>query len=368
MSKLIFAGGGTGGHLFPAIALAEEFKRRKPETEIIFLGTKKGLEKKMIPQKNFKLELISIKGLTRKLSPSLFTFPWFVLKSLIEANRILKKERADLIIGTGGYVSFPAVVAAKLRDLPILIQEQNSYPGISTRFLSFFAQTVCLTYESSRKFFLQKRKLRVLGNPVRKEIMEKDKNSALTFFNLEKNKKTLLIFGGSQGSHRINQVIKGCLDILEKRNDIQLLWQTGEKDFEEVKEFSQTRNLKIVVLPFIENMSFAYASCDLVISRAGALTLAEISLCGKPAILIPYPYAAADHQRANALEFEKKGAAVIILDKELTGERLSQTISLLLDDSNRLKQMSQTSKTLSHPEATAEIANEMEKLLAKGEN
>jgi UDP-N-acetylglucosamine--N-acetylmuramyl-(pentapeptide) pyrophosphoryl-undecaprenol N-acetylglucosamine transferase len=363
MSKIIFAGGGTGGHLFPAIALAEEYKNRKKEAEVVFVGTKKGLENKLIPEKGYRLELISIKGFPRGLSSEVFLFPWFLLRSLIEAGKILKKEKPGLVIGTGGYVSFPVVLMSRLRGIPTLIQEQNSYPGISTRFLSFFANTVCLTYESSKKFFLQKKKLKVLGNPVRKEIALGNRNFALKSFNLEENKKTVFVLGGSQGSHNINKAVKGCLEVWEKRKDIQILWHTGEKEFEEMKNYAQSKKLKVAVLPFIKEMNSAYAVADLIISRAGALTLAEISLCGKPAILVPYPFATADHQRFNALEFEKKEAAVIILDYELTGEKLTETVFKVLDDQKKLEEMGKNSKSLSKPEATFQIVEEMEKLL-----
>jgi len=361
--KVILAGGKTGGHVFPAIAMAEEFKRRHPKSKVIFVGTKDGLESKIVPEYGFKLIFICARGLKRKVSLKNIVLPYYVLKSLYQSLRILNEERPDLVVGTGGYVSFPVVFSARLKNIPTLIQEQNSYPGVSTRILAFLVDRVCLSYLSSINYFLTKRKLKVIGNPIRAEIVSANRYEALRKFNLDPSKKTIFIFGGSQGAHAINQAVLESLDFLSE--NWQLLWQTGESDFVFVSEKAKRKKIKCAVLPFIEDMRSAYAASDLVISRAGALTLAEICACGKPSLLIPYPFATADHQRYNAETLHKEGAAEIILQRDLTGEILAQKLFSLFSDEEKLKRMAEQSKKMGKPEAVSLLVNEMENLLKK---
>jgi UDP-N-acetylglucosamine--N-acetylmuramyl-(pentapeptide) pyrophosphoryl-undecaprenol N-acetylglucosamine transferase len=359
--KVILAGGKTGGHVFPAIAMAVEFKKRFPESKVIFVGTKDGLESEIVPKYGFKLIFIQARGLKRKLSLGNLVLPYYVLKSLCQSLRILNEERPDLVVGTGGYVSFPVVFSARLKNIPTLIQEQNSYPGVSTRLLVFLVDRVCLSYLGSIQYFLTKGKLKVIGNPVRGDIVSANRYEALRKFNLDSSKKTIFIFGGSQGAHAINQAVLDSLDFLSER--WQLLWQTGENDFVFVSGKVKGKRIKCEVFPFIEDMRFAYAASDLVISRAGALTLAEITACGKPSLLIPYPYATADHQRYNAEVLQKEGAAQIILQQDLTGEILAQKLSSVLSDEERLKGMAEQSRKMGKPDATSLLVDEMEKLL-----
>lgn len=362
--KVILAGGKTGGHVFPAIAMAKEFKKRFPQSKVIFVGTKDGLESKIVPTHGFKLIFIKARGLKRKASLGNLMLPYHVLKSLYQSLRILNEERPDLVVGTGGYVSFPVVFSARLKNIPTLIQEQNSYPGVTTRLLALFVDRVCLSYLSSIKYFLTKGKLTVIGNPVREDIVSKDKYEALRKFNLDPSKKTVFILGGSQGAHTINQVVLDSLDFLSE--NWQLLWQTGENDFVFVSGKVKGKRIKCVVFPFLEDMSSAYAASDLVVSRAGALTLAEIIACDKPSVLIPYPFATADHQRYNAEVLQKEGAAQIILQRDLTGEILAKKLSSVLSDEERLKGMGKQSKKMGKPDATSLLVDEMEKLLKKG--
>lgn len=374
--KVIFAGGGTGGHLFPAIAMAEEFKKRYPESEVFFVGTKRGLEAKVVLKRGFKLHYIKIKGIKRRLDFKILLFPFYVLLSLLQSYQILKGVSPDLVVGTGGYVSFPVVFLASLKNIPSLIQEQNSYPGISTRILSLWADRVCLAYPESIKYFIKKKNLKVIGNPVREDISERfiedqeiekegGKKISLKKFNLESDKKTVFILGGSQGSKAINDALLDGLDLLEKEKDIQILWQTGKSDYLRIKDMVKVYKSKISVLSFIENMSEAYKVSDLLVSRAGALTLAEILCCGKPALLIPYPFAASDHQRHNAESLKEGGAAEIILQKDLNGRALFKIVLELLKDEQRLKKMAEASKRLSQPEATSYLVDEMVNLLSK---
>jgi UDP-N-acetylglucosamine--N-acetylmuramyl-(pentapeptide) pyrophosphoryl-undecaprenol N-acetylglucosamine transferase len=359
--KVILAGGKTGGHVFPAIAMAEEFKKRHPKSKVIFVGTKDGLESKVVPKSGFKLIFIQARWLERKVSSRNLMLAYYILKSLYQSLSILNKERPDLVVGTGGYVSFPVVFSACLKNIPTLIQEQNSYPGVSTRILALFVDRVCLSYLNSLKYFLTKGKLRVIGNPIRGDIVTADRQEALMRFNLDPRKKTVFVFGGSQGAYAINQAVLDSLDSFLE--NWQLLWQTGVNDFGFVSEKVRSKKIKCVVFPFIEDMRSAYAASDLVVSRAGALTLAEITSCGKPSLLIPYPFATADHQRYNAQVLQKEGAAEMLLQKDLTGETLVQKLFSLLSDEEKLKRMGIQSKKMGKPEATSLLVNEMEELL-----
>ncbi len=361
--KVILAGGKTGGHVFPAIAMAKEFKKRFAESKVVFVGTKDGLESKIVPTHGLKLIFIQARGLKRKVSPVNLMLPYYVLKSLYQSLRILNEERPDLVVGTGGYVSFPVVFCAGLKNVPTLIQEQNSYPGVTTRLLALIVDRVCLSYLSSIKYFLTKRKLTVIGNPVREGIASADRGEALRKFGLDPDKKTIFIFGGSQGAHAINQAVLDSLDSLSE--NWQLLWQTGESDFVSVSERVKEKRIKCAVFPFIEDMSSAYAASHILVSRAGALTLAEITPCGKPSVLIPFPFATADHQRYNAEVLQKEGAAQIILQRDLTGEILTQRLFSLFSDEKRLKIMAGQSRRMGKPEAVSHLVDEMEGLLKK---
>lgn len=361
MIKVMFAGGKTGGHIFPAIAMAKEFKKRFPQSQIIFVGTKDGMEARIVPQHGFELTFIQIRGLSRRSYLSNLFLLFYPLKGFYQALKILNQKRPDLVVGTSGYVSLPVVLIASLKRIPTLIQEQNSYPGVSTRFLAHFADIVSLSYSDSVKYFSTRKKLKVIGNPVRQNLVFREQNQARKQFGLNENIRTIFVFGGSQGAHRINLVMFHCLDLLNL--DCQVLWQTGESDFQDISEKTREKKIKCSVYPFIEDMGSAYAASDLVVSRAGALTLAEITACGKPSILIPFPFATADHQRYNAEALRKQGAARMILQKDLTPEVLANQIHSLLYDETILKNMAEQSKKIGRPEATSLLVDEMERLL-----
>ena len=361
MIKVVFAGGKTGGHIFPAIAMATEFKKRFPQSQLVFVGTKEGLEKSIVPRYGFKLLFIKTKGLSRRSYLSNLLLWFYLSKSFYQALRILNRERPNLVVGTGGYVSFPVVLLASLKDIPTLIQEQNSFPGISTRFLAHFVDKVCLSYSESVKYFSGRKKLKVIGNPIREDLVCAERNQALRKFGLDVGKKTIFVFGGSQGAHTINHVFLQCLDLLKL--EWQILWQTGEADFPEISQKVKEKKIASVVYPFIQDMGSAYAASDLIISRGGALTLAEITACGKPSILIPFPFATADHQRHNAQALQKEGAATVILQKDLDEEVLAEKIGSLLSDETELKQMTEKSERMGRPEATLLLVDEMEGLL-----
>jgi UDP-N-acetylglucosamine--N-acetylmuramyl-(pentapeptide) pyrophosphoryl-undecaprenol N-acetylglucosamine transferase len=363
MIKVVFAGGKTGGHLFPAITMAAEFKKRFPQSQLVFVGTKEGLEKSVIPRYGFKLLFIQTRGFSRKSYLSNLLLVFYLLTGFRQALAILTQQRPSLVVGTGGYVSFPVVMLASLSNIPTMIQEQNSYPGISTRLLAHFADRVCLSYPESIRYFSSKSKLRVIGNPIREDILSRQRKQALKRFGLEEGRKTIFVFGGSQGAHTINLVFLRSLDLLKPQ--WQTLWQTGEADFSEISDKVKDKAARCAVHPFIEDMGSAYAASDLVVSRAGALTLAEITACGKPSILIPFPFAAANHQKHNAEALQKEAAATVILQKDLTAQKLASEIDSLLSDETRLKQMAERSARMGKPEAASLLVDEMEELLKK---
>jgi UDP-N-acetylglucosamine--N-acetylmuramyl-(pentapeptide) pyrophosphoryl-undecaprenol N-acetylglucosamine transferase len=360
--KLMFAGGKTGGHIFPAIAMALEFKRRHSEGRLVFVGARGGMEEKIVPRYGFRLSLIRTRGLSRRFCLSNLLLAYHLLTGFCQARSILNQEKPDLVVGTGGHVSFPAVMLACLKNVPTMIQEQNSYPGISTRILARFVDKVCLSYSESLRYFPAGKKLRVIGNPVRADLVGRGKTAALKGFGLEEGRKTIFVFGGSQGSHALNQALVQSLELLKP--DWQILWQTGERDFPQISRKVEEKKIGAAVHAFIRDMGSAYAASDLVISRAGALTLAEITACGKPSILIPFPFAAADHQRHNAEALQRKGAARMILEKDLTPEKLADEVGSLLSDEESLRRMAEASAQMGKPQAASMLVDEMEKLLA----
>jgi UDP-N-acetylglucosamine--N-acetylmuramyl-(pentapeptide) pyrophosphoryl-undecaprenol N-acetylglucosamine transferase len=361
MIKVMFAGGKTGGHIFPAIAMAKELKKRYPQSRISFAGTEGGMEAKIVPPLGFELSFIRTKGLSRRSNLSNLLLGIYVFKSLCQAYRLLSLKKPNLVVGTGGYVSFPVVFVAGLKRIPIMLQEQNSYPGISTRFLAHLADIVCLSYPESIRYFGLPGKIRLIGNPIREDLVRGEKEQARKKLHLDEDRKTIFVFGGSQGAHGINMTMLQSLELL--KSECQILWQTGESDYSAITGKVKNQRIKCVVLSFIEDMGSAYAASDIVVSRSGALTLAEITACGKPSILIPFPFATADHQRHNAEALQKQGAARMILQKDLTPERLAQDIDSLLADEANLKNMAKQSKKMGKPEAASLLVDEMEKLL-----
>lgn len=351
----LFAGGGTGGHLYPALAIAQLLEKTVQECEIHFVGTKKGIENRVIPGYGYPLHLISVRGVSRKLTLANGAVPFRVLWSLVQCGRILHKIKPAAVVGTGGYVSGPVLFMASLFGYPTLIQEQNSYPGVTTRLLAKKVKRVHLSFEESKKYFKKQSNLVISGNPVRDFKITLSKEKARQHFNLDTEKPTLLVFGGSQGAVAINRAVLDALEKLMHDTKVQIIWSTGTTGFQEVKEKITKYSNRIWVSDYIDDMEKAYAACDLVISRAGAMALAEITICGLPSILIPYPFAAAGHQVANARSLEKSGAAVVIVEKDLDGYLLAKEVSRLLGDSEALKKMQQAAVRAAFPNATTEI-------------
>ena len=344
--KIIIAGGGTGGHLFPAIAIGEEIKDRFPNAEIHFIGSKFGLESKVFPVKDLLHTLLPIRGLQRNFSINNIlkniVLPFRIVKSLFKVNSIYKEFKPSLIIGTGGYASAVPLMVAQLKNpkIPIILQEQNSFPGLTTRWFAKTAELICSSFDISKE--INNERIVTTGNPIRNNILNGDKKSAIDEFELSITKRTIFIFGGSQG--KINF------------KSIQILWQTGDKEYQKYEGLSN-KNLRVV--PFINDMASAYSLSDLVVCRSGALTLSEITACGKPSILIPFAAAAGNHQLKNAETLSKKGASILIEEKDLNAKVLLSNINNLINNESKLDSMSKASKNLGNPEATKMIVEQV---------
>lgn len=324
-AAIIFAGGGTGGHFYPAVAIADrvaELTRDRFEIDITFMGTKRGIEYRMRDKIAYPLELINIRGIVRSFTLKNLLVPFIVIGALIRALGLLKKIKPAVVVGTGGYVSWPILKAASIMNVPYVLQEQNSYPGLVTRQMSQRARCTFLGFESAARHLKSGTKTKVTGNPVRTTMTLADRSEAAKHFDLDQNKKTILIFGGSQGARALNKNILSFLQENELPDNVQLLWQIGKRDYKEVAAQAGSKATSCTLLPFVERMDLAYAIADIAIARAGALTLAELAACSVPSILVPYPYAAEDHQRHNAEDFVRQGTALLIDEKDLSSVSL----------------------------------------------
>ncbi len=360
--RFIIAGGGTGGHLFPALAIVDELKRTEPNAEILFIGTKDKLEERVVPQRGYEFRSIWISGFHRRRLLKNILFPVKLLVSIMQARSIIKQIKPSVIIGTGGYVSGPVLYAATMMHIPAVIHEQNSYPGITTRLLGTRVNEVYLTFSESRKHLKQTNNVIVTGNPTRSSLERVNRVEAHSYFGFDQQekKRTVLIFGGSLGAHTINQAVLKNLNVLMQSN-VRVIWQTGQDDYEEMKKASSRYSSSAIwVNTFIDRMEFAYAVSDLVVCRAGATTIAELTRLGKPAILIPYPHAAANHQLHNATMLAEAGAAALLRDEEVT-EKLAKTVMDLFNNEAALRRMGDACKKLGKPNAAREI---VERILA----
>jgi UDP-N-acetylglucosamine--N-acetylmuramyl-(pentapeptide) pyrophosphoryl-undecaprenol N-acetylglucosamine transferase len=358
--KFIISGGGTGGHIYPAIAIANELQLRFPDAEFLFVGAKDRMEMEKVPQAGYKIEGLWISGLQRKLTFKNLMFPLKLMSSLFKSWQIIKTFKPNIAIGTGGFASGPLLQIANSRGIPTLIQEQNSYPGITNKILSKKAHKICVAYEGLERFF-PKNKIILTGNPIRKDLLEiTNKNTeAKTVFNLVENKTTLLVLGGSLGARRINQLIEEKLDFFEAHN-VQLIWQCGKLYNAEYSKYNERAHVQVHA--FLNNMDLAYAGADIIISRAGASSVSELCVVGKPVVFIPSPNVAEDHQTKNAKAIVVKNAAVLIKENELENEFEKQFLALLFSSEKR-DNLSNNIKKLALVNATNDIVNEVEKLL-----
>jgi len=359
--NIIISGGGTGGHLYPALAIGDEIMFRHPLANIHYVGSKFGIEKEVLPVKNVNHSLLSIRGFQRSLNLGSIgknlLLPGRLIASIGKIKSLFDSLQPDLVIGTGGYACALPLREAFRIGLPTLIQEQNSYPGVTTRWFADKADKVCIAFEEAQSYI--KKKCILAGNPVRKEIRLGNREIGLSQFGFSPDKKTLFLFGGSQGSLALNQAMDQMIQSFSI-SDTQVIWQTGKTHY---GHYRHHENELCKVRPFIEDMANAYAASDLVLSRSGAITCSELTVCGKPSILIPFPAAAADHQTKNALSLAEHGAASLIPENDLIPEHTANLIQNMLDQETQLKEMAAASLKLGKPNATSEIVNHAMELI-----
>ena len=360
--KVILSGGGTGGHIYPAIAIANELKFRFPMTEFLFVGASDKMEMQKVPEAGYCIVGLWISGFQRRVTFKNLLFPFKLLFSLLKSVQIINTFKPDVVIGTGGFASGPVLQVASMRRVPTLIQEQNSFPGITNKLLSKKVDKVCVAYEGLERFF-PKEKLVLSGNPVRQDLLdlEQKRAEAIEFFNLESEKKILLVLGGSLGARRINQLIESKLDYF-KALGIQVIWQCGKLYSDDYNQYNSSDLVQVHT--FINRMDLAYASADFVISRAGASSVSELCVVGKPVIFIPSPNVSEDHQTKNAIAITKNNAALLIAEKNLESSFESE-FSIVLNSKSQQELLSENIKKLALREATKTIVDEIEKLLVK---
>ncbi|WP_250433090.1 undecaprenyldiphospho-muramoylpentapeptide beta-N-acetylglucosaminyltransferase [Hanstruepera flava] len=358
--KIILSGGGTGGHIYPAIAIANELKSRFPESEFLFVGAKDRMEMEKVPQAGYEIIGLWISGIQRQLTLKNLMFPLKLLSSLIKSRGIIKRFKPDVVIGTGGFASGPLLQVATSNGIPSLIQEQNSYPGITNKLLSKKANKICVAYDGLERFFPADKIVKT-GNPVRQDLLNinEKRNEAQELFQLEKEKKTLLVLGGSLGSRRINELIEKELDYLHTHN-VQVVWQCGKLYYDKYKIYGNTKNIQVHA--FINNMACAYASADIIISRAGASSVSELCIVGKPVIFIPSPNVAEDHQAKNAQAIVDEDAGILIRESDLEVDFQNKFTQLMVSP-ERQKQLSENIKKLALVNATSDIVDQVIQLL-----
>jgi UDP-N-acetylglucosamine--N-acetylmuramyl-(pentapeptide) pyrophosphoryl-undecaprenol N-acetylglucosamine transferase len=354
--RIIISGGGTGGHIFPAIAIGKALKRLQPDADILFVGAKGKMEMEKVPAEGFPIRGLWISGFRRSLSLSNLLFPLRLLVSMGQSLALLMKYKPDAVIGVGGFASGPVMRAASWLGIPIYIQEQNSFPGVTNRLMARKSRLIFTAYPAMEQWFPPEKTI-LAGNPVRRNVIAVEglRDEALQFFGLQNDRVTILVIGGSQGARSINQAVKGCLE-----NDffanMQWIWQTGLGFADEARGFVESRGLaNVKVHPFIQRMDLAYAAADLIISRAGAISISELCNIGKPVVLIPFPFAAADHQMHNARRIAEAGGAIVIEDA-VAGAGLCATLPGLVADETKRRQMGEAIRRLAIPDADERIA------------
>jgi len=359
--KVLIAGGGTGGHVYPGIAVAEELMRIWPDTEVLFVGGRRGVEAQAVPESGFRIRFVTVRGFPRR---AWWRWPGALFGNavgVLQALALVLQEKPDVVLGTGGYVSGPVALAAIVLRRRLILQEQNSIPGLANRWFARVADEVHLSFTEARNYFARKDNLKITGNPVRLYVLGGDRPAAMREFGLAEGKPTVFVFGGSRGAHRINEAALDTMRRLKGRVDVQFILQTGREDFDWARQVVEAEGLPARVLPYLRQIQLAYAAADLVVCRSGAMTLAEIAACGTPAILVPYPYAAHNHQEVNARNLVERGAAGLILDRELSGERLAREIAHLLADRQALRRMSAHARTFARPDAAERLARSIER-------
>jgi UDP-N-acetylglucosamine--N-acetylmuramyl-(pentapeptide) pyrophosphoryl-undecaprenol N-acetylglucosamine transferase len=361
--RVIISGGGTGGHIYPAIAIANALQQKEPDTEILFVGALGKMEMEKVPRAGYKIVGLPIAGIKRSLSLENLILPFKMLNSLMKAKAIIKDFQPDIAVGVGGFASGPLLMMASMAGIPTLIQEQNSYAGITNKFLAKKAGRICVAYPGMEAFF-PKEKIVMLGNPVRSDItyVHLKRSSAVEHFGLNDSLKTLFVMGGSLGARSINESIAAGLEKLVNAG-YQVLWQTGKNDIDKAKAAIEALGTdKVQAFDFIYTMDLAYAVADVVVSRAGALSVSELCLAAKPAILVPFPYASEDHQTKNAMNLVDSNAAVLVKDSEARDVLVDKALDLL-NDFDRQKELKTNIQKLARPDAASDIATEVFKLI-----
>ena len=359
--NILISGGGTGGHIYPAIAIANELKLRYPDSNFLFVGAKDKMEMDKVPQAGYEIKGLWISGIQRKLTLANLSFPFKLMSSLWNASKIIKKFKPDIAIGTGGFASGPTLIMANRKGIPTLIQEQNSFPGITNKLLSKKANKICVAYDHLGRFFPADKIVKT-GNPVRQDLLSihSKREEGKVFFKLDKNKKTILFLGGSLGARKINQLVETNLEFFKKQG-VQVVWQCGKLYFEEYKKYNELENIQ--VHQFVNRMDYAYAASDIIISRAGASSVSELCIVGKPVIFIPSPNVSEDHQTKNAKSISDKHAAILLKESEL--ETFPIVFETLIKDKGKQEHLSENINELALPGATTAIVNEVEKLFKK---
>jgi UDP-N-acetylglucosamine--N-acetylmuramyl-(pentapeptide) pyrophosphoryl-undecaprenol N-acetylglucosamine transferase len=359
--RVLIAGGGTGGHLYPGIAVAQRLMRRG-DCEVLFVGSRRGIESRVLEPFGFRYRGIESRALPRRLSLGLLGALASYAAGFLASLVLCLRFRPDVVVGTGAYASAPVVLAGKFCRRPCVLLEQNSVPGRTNRLLARIADEVHLSFAESRRYFQRKDNLKLTGNPVREGIVRRDRVPVAERYGLALEKSTLLVFGGSRGARRLNQAVVDALPLLERVRKLQIIIQTGQDDYAWVKAELEKSRIRAVVAPFLSDIAEAYCLADLVLCRAGATTLAEITACGLPAVLVPYPHAADDHQLRNAEKLVAVGAAELVLDEELTGKRLARVVRRLVMNEHQLRRMAVRSRMVARPSAAERVASSIERL------
>ncbi len=363
LRKVIVSGGGTGGHIFPAVAIANALVEKYPTVDILFVGAIGRMEMEKVPAAGYKIEGLNISGIQRRLTYKNLAVPFKIISSTLKAKRILKNFKPDIVVGTGGFASGPMLRAAAKKGIPTVIQEQNSFPGLTNKLLSKRVNKICVAFDGLEKYF-PKEKIVLTGNPVRSEVVKLDgkKPRAAEYFNLEETKKTILIVGGSLGARSINIAVKNCVQEWNQKN-YQVIWQTGKLYFKEATDFVNENKLaNIKVFDFISKMDYAYAMADVVISRAGAIAISELCLVKKPVILIPSPNVAEDHQTKNAMALVNHHAAILVKDVDAL-TTLGKCMDEIIIDDEKIEQLKSNIGKLGLTNATNAIVGVLENLV-----
>ena len=362
IERAIISGGGTGGHIFPAIAIADELKRRNPNVDILFVGAVGKMEMTKVPEAGYKIEGLEIVGLKRKLALSNFILPFKIVKSLLKARKIVNSFKPQVVVGVGGYASGPTLKAATMLKYPSIVQEQNSFPGKTNKILSKSVTKICVAYDGLERFFPAD-KIILTGNPTRKDMVEIEGKSkeGFEFYGFDASKKTILIIGGSLGARTLNESVINYLDDLIEK-EVQVLWQCGKLYHAQLEEKLNGKDLKSVkMVQFIERMDLAYSIADVVISRAGAISVSELCQVKKPTVLVPSPNVSEDHQTKNAMALVEKDAALMVKDIEAVKKLIPQAIELL-GDPNKQTELIKNIESLGKPNATSDIVDVLESI------